>query len=193
MLCKFESLEGSLRDHIADLVRQLAEAEKEVESANILLKKRDEALTRSETLKKEADEVIEVLRSDMASAQKKKDVEVEKLQDQIVGLHQKVDQLLEEIEKLKGGEGVDLEAVIDWVKFAEIKDCIEDAVGDELIKRINAVHPEWDLSFLTEGGNEFESAEVDPTKGMAGDKGTKVDPAMGERVEVVRNVKGEPV
>lgn len=79
MLCKFESLEGPLRDHIADLVRQLAEAEEGVESANMVIKKRDDSLARMQALKGEVDETIEALRSDLVSATKKNEVEVEKL------------------------------------------------------------------------------------------------------------------
>lgn len=67
MLCKFELLEGPLRDHIANLVRQLAEAEEEVESANTVITKRDESLARLGASKGEADAVIEDLRSDLAS------------------------------------------------------------------------------------------------------------------------------
>lgn len=52
MFCKFESLEGPLQEHIANLVKQLAEADEEVESANTVTNKRDESLARLEALKK---------------------------------------------------------------------------------------------------------------------------------------------
>lgn len=113
MLCKFESLKGPLRDHISDLVRQLAEAEEEVESAKMVIKKRDDALARLQVLKGETDETIDLLRTDLVSAQKKNEAEVEKLCDQITNLHDMIDQLLDENGKLRGGEGVDLEAIID--------------------------------------------------------------------------------
>lgn len=74
--------------------------------------------------------MIEVLRSDMDVTHKKNEIEVEKFNDQIAGLNDKLDQLLEENKKLKRGEGVDLEAIIDSDEFAEIKDCMDDAVGD---------------------------------------------------------------
>lgn len=58
---------------------------------------------------------------------------------------------------MKEEKGIDFEALVDLPSFAPIKDCIEDATGDELIQRIKDVHPEWDLGFLI---NEIESPEA---------------------------------
>lgn len=90
--------------------------------------------------------------------------------------------MLEENEKLKGGEGVDLEAVIDSAEFAEIKDFIEDVVRDELTRRINAAHPKWDLSFLTDSGVDPKSSEINRDDGIAGEKGAEVDPIEGGKM-----------
>lgn len=103
MLCKFESLEGPLRDHIADPVKQFSDAEDEVEFAKVVISKRDESIAQLEILKKEVEVVIEVLMSDLPSAQKKGEVEIEELRDQIVGLHEKIDQLSRVNERLKRG------------------------------------------------------------------------------------------
>lgn len=72
------------------------------------------------------------------------------------------------------GEGLDMEAFIDSEAFAEIKDCIEDSTGDELLKRIKEVYPDLDLAFLTAGGSDSphgskRDQEVDPN-----DAGSKV-------------------
>lgn len=78
MLHKFESLEGQLRGHIADLLKQLGYAGDEVESAKAVISKRDESIARMEMQRKEAKAMIKVLRSDLASSQKKNEVEVER-------------------------------------------------------------------------------------------------------------------
>lgn len=87
--------------------------------------------------------------------------------------------MFEENKKLKRGEGVYLEAVIDSAEFAEIKESMEDVVVDELIRRINAAHPEWDLSFLIEGGIDPKASKIDRNGGTTGEKGTEVDPIDG--------------
>lgn len=79
------------------------------------------------------------------------------------------------------GEGVDLEAIIDLDEFVEIKESMEDAIADELIRRINAARPEWDLSFLTKGGVDPKASEVDRSDGTAGEKRAEVDPWRQDR------------
>lgn len=101
----------------------MGDAEDDVESVKAVISKKDKCIARMEMQRNEAEAVIEVLRSDLASAQKKHEVETKKLHDQIARLYEKVDQLVEENEKLKRGEGVNLEAVIDY-EFAEIKECM---------------------------------------------------------------------
>lgn len=190
MLIKFKSLEGPLRDHIADLARQLAKAEEEVESANMVIKKRDGSLAQMQALKEEANRTIEALKTDLVSVTKKSEVEIEELRDQIAGLSDRVDQLLEKNVKLERGEGVDLEAIIDSDEFAEIKESMDDAVGDQLVRRIKAIHPEWDLSFLTESRVDPRASEVDRNDGAAGGKGTDVDPIDGGETEVDPELEG---
>lgn len=73
---------------------------------------------------------------------------------EIICLQESIEQFSEENERLKTDDEVDLEALIESSFFAPIKDVIEDAMGDELIRRIKEVHPELDLSFLTDGGVE---------------------------------------
>lgn len=128
--------------------------------------------------KGEADAAIDILKSDLASAQKKNEIEVEKLRDQIANLHDRIDQLLEDNGKLRRGEGVDLEVIIDSDEFIEIKESMDDTVGDEFIRRINMVHPEWDLSFLTEVGADPKASEIDRDDGAAGKKGDEVEPEL---------------
>lgn len=64
--------------------------------------------------------------------------------------------------------------MVDLPSFAPIKECIEDATGDELVRRIQDVHPEWDLSFLI---NENESMVVEEQEK---DEGIEVDPSTIE-------------
>lgn len=52
---------------------------------------------------------------------------------------------------------------------------MENAIGDELIRRIKAAHPEWDLSFLTEVGADPKALEIDRDDGAAGKKGDEVE------------------
>lgn len=86
----------------------------------------------------------------------------------------------EEIEQLKVGEGLDLEAFIDSDAFTSIKDSIEDATGDELIRRIKEVHPDLDLSFLT--AVEPSSSPVSNVeRGVDKAEPKKVDPSSGDQ------------
>lgn len=84
-------------------------------------------------------------------------------------LQGRIERLNEENKSLREGVGLDFEALIGLPVFAPIKDCIEDATGDELIQRIKGVHPEWDMGFLTDevgspGAEEREKeGEVDPS------------------------------
>lgn len=74
---------------------------------------------------------------------------------------------------MKEGEGLDFEALVELPSFAPIRDCIQDATGDELVQHIKDVHPEWDLGFLTNEPpgveeQEDEEVDVDPSTNKAG-------------------------
>lgn len=45
---------------------------------------------------------------------------------------------------------------------------MDDAARDELVRRIKATHPEWDLSILTEVRVDPKAAEVDQNDGATG-------------------------
>lgn len=153
MLGELDAIRGPLREKLLDLTRQLAETESELEVVNQVNKRKDDTIAKPEKLKSDADTVIDALKIDLDDLQKKKDEEAADLQSRIT-------QLSDEVELLKEGVGLDFETLVDLPIFAPIKDCIENATGDELIRRIKEVHPEWDLDFLIGGGESPGSERV---------------------------------
>lgn len=117
------------------------------------LKRKDVVISKLQTAKVESDEAIQTLTAELEVAQKEREREVEQLREHIVEQQGVIDQSWIKIDQLMVGEGLDMEAFIDSNAFAEIKDCIEDSTGDELIRRIKEVHPDLDLSFLSAGGS----------------------------------------
>lgn len=173
---ELDSIEGPLKEKVADLVRKGVKLEADLAAANKTISKRDVALEKLGALRKDADNAIQALASDLESVRKQYENEVEDLQGQIFTLNKKVELLSSENAKLKTGEGVDIEAIINAPEFADIKDFLEDSTGDELIRRINEAHPEWDLSFLTGGGVESSTAHAEDLEGTGTDENRGVDP-----------------
>lgn len=143
-----DSIEGSLKEQVVDLESRLKEADASFEKAKVFVEKVKASnselratLTRSEDARQEISAELEEERERFESTEKK-------LQDQVLELQGLVTRQCEEIEQLKVGEGLDLEAFIDSDAFADIKDTIEDSTGDQLIRKIKDVHPDLDLSFL---------------------------------------------
>lgn len=165
MLGDLEAIRGPLKEKLLHLTQQLAETEYELEVINRVSKRKDDTIAKLEKSKCDADTVIDALRADFEELEKKNDEEIEKL-------HGRIKSLTEENKSLKEGEGLDFEALIDLSSFAPIKDCIEDAIRDELVQRIKDVHPKWDLGFLI---NETESPDAEGQEGgeeMAADLST---------------------
>lgn len=98
MLGELDSIQDPLKEKLVELVRSLSEAESDLETVNMMIKKKDAALETLSNSKKEVDEVIDVMRIELDVLQKKKEVEVVKLQES-------VDHLIKMNELLKTEEG----------------------------------------------------------------------------------------
>lgn len=142
----FESIQGPLKVKLVDLVQKLSETESDLESANRALKKKDDALEKLASLKKEADDTVDVLKLEVDDMKREKEVE-------IADVKESMERLIEENVQLKIGEGVDAKC------FAPLKDLILDSTGEELVQQIKKVHLNLDLSFLTDDGTD---TGVDP-------------------------------
>lgn len=153
VLSELDSIEGPLKDKVAELLRRLEESEAALGKAKERLKRDDAVISELRGDKIEADKAIRTLTLGLEAAQSERDCEVGNLRKQIAELQDAADRSQAKIDQLMIGEGLDLEAFIDSEAFAEIKDCIEDSTGDELIRRIKEVYPELDLAFLTAGGS----------------------------------------
>lgn len=178
MLGELADIRGPLKEKLLDLSRQLSKTESELEVANRVNKRKDDAIAKLEKLKSDADTVVDALKADFEDLQKQKEYEIE--------LHSRIELLSEENKSLKAGEGLDFEALVDLPSFAPIKDCIEDATGDELLERINEVHPEWDLGFLINevgppGADEQEIEGQEASK----DDGGRIAPDSTNEGELV--------
>lgn len=166
MLGDLKSIQGPLKEKLFHLSQQLADTESELEVTNRVSKRKDDTIAKLEKLKRDADIVIDSLKIEIEELEKLKDKE-------IIELRGRIEHQNEKIESLKRGDGMDFEALVDLPSFAPIRECIEDSTGDELVRRINEIHPEWDLTFL--------SAEVkSPDVGDQEDKGVAADPSANE-------------
>lgn len=95
--------------------------ESALQTADTLINNKDTTLPKLGAQKKEANAVIQTLTTALEDLQKQKDVEIEELRDQMVDLNEKVDSLLDENAKLRTGEGIDMEVIIDTPGFTDIK------------------------------------------------------------------------
>lgn len=64
MLGELESIRGPLKKKLLHLTQQLAETESELEVANRISKRKDDAIAKLEKLKGDADTVINALKAD---------------------------------------------------------------------------------------------------------------------------------
>lgn len=128
---------------------RLKEVEVNFERANETLEKKNVLISKLLNALTGAEDANQTLSIELEEARGKHELEVGQLRDQVLELQGLVTRKCEEIEQLKIGEGLDLEVFIDSDVFADIKDSIEDATSDELIRRIKEVHPDIDLTFLT--------------------------------------------
>lgn len=69
--------------------------------------------------------------------------------------------------------------MIDSEDFAEIKECMYDAVANKIIRRINEAHIEWDISFLTDRGVDPSHSEIDRIDEASNIENTEVGPVDG--------------
>lgn len=146
---------------MVDLQTRLKEAEANFEKANGTLEKKNVSISKLQIALTEAEDATQTLVADLEEARGKHELEVGQLHGQVLELQGLVARQCEEIEQLKIGEGLDMEAFIDSDAFAEIKDNIEDSTGDELIRRIKEVYPDLSLDFLTAGGSNSSPAPND--------------------------------
>lgn len=182
---------GPLKKRVAELQRCLKEAEANLEKADGVLKKKDATISKLQAALTEAEDASQNLSIELEAAREKHELEVGRSHEQIIDLQGLVARQCEEIKRLKVGEGLDMEAFIDSDAFADIKDCIEDSTGDELVRRIKEIYPDLDLTFLTtvrpdsphgsNGGHDVEheadQKRVEPREEEVEPKGDRtVDP-----------------
>lgn len=79
VFCELDSVEGPLKEKVVDLFHRLEEIEAELSMVHDAIKKKDVAMTKLQISKTEADEVIQVLSSDLEALHKKKNTVIEEL------------------------------------------------------------------------------------------------------------------
>lgn len=132
VLNDLESIKGPLKKQLADMVQRLAEAEFGLDADNRAIKMKEAVKERLIESKKEVEEARNSLKVELDVVRAENEIELKML-------HERIESLTEKNGLLKTGEGVDLEAFIDSIYFAPIKDPIEDSTGEELIDRIKEV------------------------------------------------------
>lgn len=70
---------------------------------------------------------------------------------------------------------------------------MDDAVADGMIKRIEEMHPEWDISFLTGGGVDLKHSGVEQAGGKTGEGDSVADPAGGSKEGAELEIEGGSV
>lgn len=144
-----DSADKPWKEKVGDLERLLKEAEEKFERVKEALEKTKASNSELRTMLTQSEDARQELSAELEEDRERFELEARKFRDQIIELQGLVARQCEEIEQLKVGEGLDLEAFIDSDAFESIKDSIEDATGDELIRRINEAYPDLDLFFLT--------------------------------------------
>lgn len=139
----------------------MQETEAGIEKAEERLSRKDASITKLHIAKAEADEAIRNLSTELELLQKSRASEIEQLSERNRELQSTIDQLYGEVERLKVGEGLDMEAFIDSDAFADIEDSIEDSTRDELVRRIKEVYPNLTLDFLTAGSSNLSPVPHD--------------------------------
>lgn len=177
-------IEEPLKKRVADLQRCLKMVEANLEKTGGVLNKKDATISKLQAALTEAEDASHNLSIELEAVREKHELEVEQSHEQIIDLQGLVARQCEEIERLKGGEGLDMEAFIDSDAFTNIKDCIEDSTGDELVRRIKEVYPDLDLNFLTAAGPDSPHGSNGKHDVEHEAEQKRVEPREGEQEEV---------